>query len=73
MTKENVIAVLDAIDVIKFLAEYNPDGYAPYNYIAEENEEIEVNIENDSISLGIDILDKSIISTDRKFIRNFAC
>lgn len=73
MSKENVIAVLDAIDAMKFLAEYNPDGYAPYSYIAEENDDIKVTIENSSVFLGVDIQEKNIISTDRKYIRNFAC
>ena len=40
LDKENVIAVLDAIDGLEFLATYNPDGYAPYNYIAEEQEDV---------------------------------
>lgn len=73
MSKENVIAVLDAIDAMEFLAEYNPDGYAPYSYIAEENDDIKVTIENNSVFLGVDIQEKSIVSTDRKYIRNFAC
>lgn len=73
MTKENVIAVLDAIEGLEFLATYNPDGYAPYNYIAEEQEGVQVSIKNNTIFLGIDMQTKTIINTDRKFIRNFAC
>ena len=73
MSKENVIAVLDAIDAMEFLAEYNPDGYSPYSYIAEENDDIKVTIENNLVFLGVDIQEKSIVSTDRKYIRNFAC
>ena len=73
LTKENVIAVLDAIEGLEFLATYNPDGYTPYNYIAEEQEGVQVSIKNNTIFLGIDMQTKTIINTDRKFIRNFAC
>lgn len=73
MTKENVIAVLDAIEGLEFLATYNPDGYSPYNYIAGEQEGVQVSIKNNTIFLGIDMQNKTIISTDRKYIRNFAC
>lgn len=73
MTKENVIAVLDAIEGLEFLATYNPDGYAPYNYVAKEQESVQVSIKNNTIYLGIDMQTKTIINTDRKFIRNFAC
>lgn len=73
LTKENVIAVLDAIEGLEFLATYNPDGYAPYNYIAEEQEGVQVSIKNNTIFLGIDMQTKTIINTDRKYIRNFAC
>lgn len=73
MTKENVIAVLDAIEGLEFLATYNPDGYAPYNYVAKEQEGVQASIKNNTIYLGIDMQTKTIINTDRKFIRNFAC
>lgn len=73
MTKENVIAVLDAIEGLEFLATYNPDGYAPYNYVAKEQESVQVSIKNNTIYLGIDMQTKTIINTDRKYIRNFAC
>ena len=73
MTKENVIAVLDAIEGLEFLATYNPDGYAPYNYVAKEQEGAQASIKNNTIYLGIDMQTKTIINTDRKYIRNFAC
>ena len=73
LTKENVIAILDGIEGLEFLASYNPDGYAPYNYTAKEDNNIKVTIENNSVFLGVDIQEKNIISTDRKDIRNFAC
>ena len=72
LTKENVIAILDGIEGLEFLANYNPDGYAPYSYMAKDND-IKVTIENNLVFLGVDIQEKSIISTDRKYIRNFAC
>ena len=73
LTKENVIAILDGIEGLEFLATYNPDGYAPYNYVAKEQESVQVSIKNNTIYLGIDMQTKTIINTDRKFIRNFAC
>lgn len=72
LTKENVIAILDGIEGLEFLANYNPDGYAPYSYMAKDND-IKVTIENNLVFLGVDIQEKSIISTDRKYIRNFVC
>ena len=72
LTKENVIAILDGIEGLEFLASYNPDGYAPYNYVAKDDA-IKVTVENNSVFLGVDIQEKNIISTDRKDIRNFAC
>ena len=72
LTKENVIAILDGIEGLEFLANYNPDGYAPYSYMAKDSD-IKVTIENNLVFLGVDIQEKSIISTDRKYIRNFAC
>ena len=51
MTKENVIAVLDAIEGLEFLASYNPDGYAPYSYIAEEGVKVQVSIGGNTTSL----------------------
>ena len=73
LTKENVFAILDGIEGLEFLATYNPDGYAPYNYVAKEQESVQVSIKNNTIYLGIDMQTKTIINTDRKFIRNFAC
>ena len=73
LTKENVIAILDGIEGLEFLATYHPDGYAPYNYVAKEQESVQVSIKNNTIYLGIDMQTKTIINTDRKFIRNFAC
>lgn len=72
LTKENVIATLDAIEGLEFLASYNPDGYAPYSYISE-GEIMMVNIKNNSLQPNVDILSKTNIDTDKRAIRNFAC
>ncbi len=40
LTKENVIATIDTINYLTFIANYNPDGYYPLNYVepkAEKN------------------------------------
>lgn len=43
-TKENVIAAVDTINYLTFIANYEPDGYYPLNY--QTPEEDEVRIEN---------------------------
>ena len=72
MTKENVIAVLDAIEHLEFLASYEPNGYAPYHYIIEDDSIVLV-IRNDALNINKDVLGKRSINTDKKLIRNFAC
>ena len=72
LTKENVIAVLDAIEHLEFLASYEPNGYAPYHYIIEDDSIVLV-IKNDTLNINKDILGKRSINTDKKLIRNFAC
>ena len=72
MTKENVISVLDAIEHLEFLASYEPNGYAPYHYIIEDDSIVLV-IRNDTLNINKDVLGKRSINTDKKLIRNFAC
>ena len=40
LTKEQVIAAQDILDVMNWMADYNPDGYYPYGYVAPEPEHI---------------------------------
>lgn len=42
LTKENVIATLDTIHYLTFIADYNPDGYYPLNYMKPEAEKIQI-------------------------------
>lgn len=42
LTKENVIATLDTINYLTFIADYNPDGYYPLNYMKPEAEKIQI-------------------------------
>ena len=49
LTKENVIATLDTINYLTFIADYDPDGYYPLNYQAPEEEKIQIE-DNEYIS-----------------------
>ncbi len=40
MTKEQVIATEDALEVLLWIANYNPDGYYPYGYTEPEPEQV---------------------------------
>lgn len=42
LTKENVIATIDTINYLTFIADYDPDGYYPLNYQAPEEEKIQI-------------------------------
>ena len=42
LTKENVIATIDTINYLTFIADYNPDGYYPLNYQAPEEKKIQI-------------------------------
>ena len=42
LTKENVIATLDTINYLTFIADYDPDGYYPLNYQAPEEEKVQI-------------------------------
>lgn len=74
LTKDQVIATIDIVEALIFVANYDPDGYAPLNY-SEPTEE--------KLSLEDSIFEKSVISgktlaishnndTDRRYVRNFA-
>ena len=42
LTKENVIATIDTINYLTFIADYDPDGYYPLNYQAPEEEKVQI-------------------------------
>ena len=46
LTKENVIATIDTINYLTFIANYNPDGYYPLNYQAPEEEKLQIENNN---------------------------
>ena len=46
LTKENVIATIDTINYLAFIANYNPDGYYPLNYQAPEEEKLQIENNN---------------------------
>ena len=46
LTKENVIATIDTINYLAFIANYNPDGYYPLNYQAPEEEKLRIEDNN---------------------------
>ena len=51
MTKEQVIATEDAVDVLMWLANYTPDGYYPYGYTEPEPDQISLEDEEDYVDL----------------------
>ena len=51
MTKEQVIATEDAVEVLLWIANYNPDGYFPYGYTEPEPEQISLEDEDSYIDL----------------------
>ena len=42
LTKENVIATVDTINYLTFIADYNPDGFYPLNYQTPEEDEVHI-------------------------------
>ena len=52
LTKENVIATLDALELMDFMAEYDPSDYYPY-IVEEEETIVSVNIEEDKFSNSV--------------------
>lgn len=42
LTKENVIAAVDTINYLTFIANYEPDGYYPLNYQTPEEDEVHI-------------------------------
>ena len=42
LTKEKVIATIDTINYLTFIADYEPDGYYPLNYQKPEAEKIQI-------------------------------
>jgi len=46
LTKENVIATIDTINYLTFIANYDPDGYYPLNYQAPEEEKLQIENNN---------------------------
>ena len=73
LTKDQVIATLDVMEAIAFMADYNPDGYAPLNYSEPEAAKISLedtylnNINSGTISAIFHYDD-----ADHRRIRNFA-
>lgn len=49
LTKENVIATLDAVEVLDFVADYDPSGYSPYVVEEEEEDNISLNAEQAAV------------------------
>jgi hypothetical protein len=52
LTKENVIATLDALELMDFMAEYDPSDYYPY-IVEEEETIVSVNVEEDKFSNSV--------------------
>lgn len=74
LTKDQVIATIDIIEALMFVADYDPDGYAPLNYSepTEERLSLEDSIFEKSITSGEALAISHNNDTDRRYIRNFA-
>ncbi len=70
LTKENVIATLDMMDVMNFVANYKPADLYPYPQ--KNNQEEEIKLENEYDIQTVDMLAMKNIIYDTNRYRNFA-
>jgi hypothetical protein len=69
LTKETVIATIDQMNTLSFLAHYEPDGYGPLFY---EEEEREYNIEEDNTIEQNYVIASNLYFEEHR-MRNYAC
>jgi len=69
LTKETVIATIDQMNTLNFLAHYEPDGYGPLFY---EEEEREYNIEEDNTIEQNYVIASNLYFEEHR-MRNYAC